>query len=163
MQNYFLSLTEKVPSTGKYFTMITMAASPLGEGNVTINSKSPFDPPLFDLGLLGAYWDVATMREAVKSTAIIANSSALSGFIGAPHGALAGALADGSDAAIEEYVREQSVSIFHASCSTRMTSGTTADGVLDASLKVLGATGLRVVDAGAFVRRFVVVLRPERG
>jgi choline dehydrogenase len=157
LQNYYLSLTEKVPSTGKYFTMITMVASPLGEGNVTITSKSPFDAPTFDLGLLGAYWDVATMREAVKSTAIIANSSALGGFIGAPHGALADALADGSDAAIEEYARQQSVSIFHASCSTRMTSGTTVDGVLDSSLRVLGAAGLRVVDAGAFVRSFAAV------
>jgi choline dehydrogenase-like flavoprotein len=154
LQNFFLSLTEPPPSTGKYFTMITTGVAPLGEGNVTINSTSPFDAPIFDLGLASTYWDVATMRESVKSTAVIAKSAALSGFIDAPHGALADALADGSDAAIEEYVRQQSVSIFHASCTTRMTSGSIKDGVLDASLRVLGAAGLRIVDAGAFVRGF---------
>jgi choline dehydrogenase-like flavoprotein len=151
-QDTFLSLTQPEPTTGKYFTVITNVAAPAAFGNVTITSKDAFTSPTINPNLLGTAYDVATMREAIKSSAAIASSNALkSNFILQPYGQLATVLADGSDAAIEAYAQGFTTTVWHPACSTRMTTANGKDGVLNPSLQVIGTAGLRVVDAGSFV------------
>ncbi|KAI0028093.1 GMC oxidoreductase-domain-containing protein [Vararia minispora EC-137] len=139
------------PSTGGYFTIITIVRQPASVGNITLSSISPFEQPLINANLLGEYYDVATMREALKAAIRVAQSPALSdGFIAAPFGALAEAVAAGAtDGALEAFARNFSGTSLQPSGSTRMTRVGGTDGVLDPTLKVVGTIGLRVVDAGS--------------
>jgi 5-(hydroxymethyl)furfural/furfural oxidase len=61
---------------------------------------------------------------------------------------LAELLAD--DAKLESTIRDAAFGVWHASCTCRMGSATDPKAVTDASGRVYGVTGLRVVDASVF-------------
>jgi len=106
--------------------------------------------PLIDLGYYTSHYDLVTMREAIKGIRPLAE--ALEGYVVEPVGRYADALADGTDEAIEGYLRDQSFPIFHASSTAAMTRWDSDAGVLNPDLTVKDTVGLRVVDASAFVR-----------
>ncbi|MET4804326.1 GMC oxidoreductase [Bradyrhizobium sp. LB11.1] len=54
------------------------------------------------------------------------------------------------DAALEAFVREATIGVWHASCSCRMGRGDDPMAVVDAQGRVKGIQGLRVVDASIF-------------
>jgi choline dehydrogenase-like flavoprotein len=92
------------------------------------------------------------MREALKSAIKFAHASSFDGFIEGPADAFAAAVANGTDAALEEYSRARSETIWHPCCTVAMASRSNSAGVLNPDLTVKGTVGLRVVDAAAFVR-----------
>lgn len=133
-------------------------------GNITLQSSSPFDPPVINPNLLATRFDILTMVSAIKSARRFMSASSWNGWILEEYGEFAQAI---TDAEIEEYVRNNSATVFHPCCTAAMEpkvySGTGANttrkahgsgrggGVLKSDLTVKGTVGLRVVDASAFV------------
>jgi choline dehydrogenase-like flavoprotein len=163
IQDEFLSGVSPAPPTGKYFTIISGLISPASFGNVTLNSSSPFDKPIINPNVFSDPWDVAMMREAVKTAVRMANASSLASatattngeWITGPHGPLVDVINAGlPDDVVDEYVLGNATLGFHPTSTTRMTKVNGTDGVLDSSLRVMGAAALRIVDAGAMVSCF---------
>lgn len=126
--------------------------SPASRGSLTLNSTNPFVQPLLNPGILADDFDLITMREAIKAGAAFANASSFSDFLVEPIGPYATAL-QGGDAAIEAYAKNLTTTVWHITSSLSMTSEKSTDGALNPDLTVKGTSGLRVVDASAFVRR----------
>jgi len=98
------------------------------------------------------------MREAVRAIATFMNATAFKGYVLEPTGAFAEAIKDGSNGAIEGFIRNSTTTVWHPTSSAAMTAKNSTDGVLNPDLTVKGTSGLRVVDASAFVRsRFALI------
>jgi choline dehydrogenase len=126
------------------FTLHACQLRPESRGEVRLAGPDPFAEPVIDPRYLSAERDRATMRDAVKICRTI--------FRQAPLDALRGdELRPGArvvtDAEIDAYIRATAETIYHPVGTCRM--GTDDAAVLDASLKVRGINGLRVVDASA--------------
>jgi choline dehydrogenase-like flavoprotein len=119
-------------------------------GSITLASADPFVFPVIDAGFLTSPVDMAVMIEAIKiSEAMVATQPwRQEGFIQEPFGALANATTDQD---LEAIIRDGVVTFWHTSCTARM--GTLEDpmAVVDPSLRLKGAKGMRVVDASVFV------------
>lgn len=57
-----------------------------------------------------------------------------------------------TDAQIDTYLRNNTTPIYHMTSTNRIQSHKGGDGVVDNTLKVVGVSGLRVVDNSVFVR-----------
>lgn len=167
---HFFSVTTNVvsPSSGPFFSFspallllclishvrYSSRTTPISTivGNLTITSTSPFDSPLINPNLLSTPFDILTMISAVKSARRFMSAPSWDGWITGEYGAFAQAK---SDVEIEEYIRNNSVTVDHVCCTAAMGPGTGvgkgSGGVLNANLTVKGTVGLRVVDASAFV------------
>jgi choline dehydrogenase-like flavoprotein len=111
----------------------------------------PFDKPLINPNFLQADIDVAIMREAVKAARLFVTAPTWSDYVVAEVGEFSTAQ---TDAAIDEYVRNNSDTVDHVCGTVAMGNTTCTDrgcGALNPDLTVKGAIGLRVVDASAFV------------
>lgn len=133
-------------------------------GNITLQSSSPFDPPVINPNLLATRFDILTMVSAIKSARRFMSASSWNGWILEEYGEFAQAI---TNAEIEEYARNNSATVFHPCCTAAMepdvysVTGTNTTGqeygsgrrggVLKSDLTVKGTVGLRVVDASAFV------------
>ena len=121
----------------------------MARGSVTLASSNPFDSPLINPSLLGSSDDVAVMLQAVKDAQKLVSNSAFDGYIISPVDPSPGA----TDAEIEDFIRQQTTTIFHPVGTAPMGNGTGAS-VLTSQLTVRGTSGLRVVDASVVVRPF---------
>ena len=92
--------------------------------------------------------DVAIMVQAVRTSKALLATPPWKGFVDRPFGALATAT---SDEELAAWVRSGVVTFGHHSCTAKM--GTLEDemAVVDSSLRLKGAKGVRVVDASVFV------------
>ena len=88
------------------------------------------------------------MTQAVRTSKALLATTPWQGFVGSPFGPLATAQTDQELAA---YIRSGVVTFWHHSCTAKM--GTLEDpmAVVDPSLRLKGAKGVRVVDASVFV------------
>lgn len=111
-------------------------------GHLRLKSKNPRDHPLIDPNYLATQRDVEDMRAAVRLTREIFEQKALDPFRG---NAISPKKSIQSDAEIDEWVRENTESAYHASCSNKM--GLDDLSVVDPSTAVHQLQGLRVVDA----------------
>ncbi|KAG6902090.1 hypothetical protein C0995_004441 [Termitomyces sp. Mi166 len=130
-----------VPESGNFLSVITAMLCPLSRGSVTINSTNPFDPPVIDPGLLSSNFDIAIMREAIRSARRFIAAPAWSNYT---ISLLSNAT---TDAELDEYIRNNAASIFHPVGTAAMSPEGADYGVVDPDLRVKGVTGLRVVDA----------------
>lgn len=149
----FVSFSDAItqPATGGYFTFFANVVSPASRGSLTLKTSNPWDAPLVNPGILADPFDLITMREAIKAGAAFVNASSFSDFLVEPIGPYANAI-KGGDAAIEAYAKNITTTVWHITSSLSMTSAKSNDGALNPDLTVKGTSGLRVVDASAFVR-----------
>ncbi|PIL27052.1 hypothetical protein GSI_10191 [Ganoderma sinense ZZ0214-1] len=109
-----------------------------------------FDAPLIDPAFLQTRADLTTLTEAVKAAHRFAAAPAWRDIIIAPFAAAANTTAD---AGIEAYIAEQVATFRHPMGTARIATAE-GPGVVDSSLLVEGAVGLRVVDASVFPHIF---------
>ncbi|KAK3944396.1 hypothetical protein QBC46DRAFT_442190 [Diplogelasinospora grovesii] len=147
-------------------TVGTMAAFlPLAfsRGNVSISSASMEKPPIIDLDWFS---DPADMELALTALKRLRNdiwqSAAANGVKAGPE-LLPGAAME-TDAQLEDFVRTQALTIWHASgtCAMGQAAGAaTGKAVVDSAGRVFGVAGLRVCDASVFP--FVLPGYPQAG
>ena len=117
---------------------------PESRGEVLLRSKDPRDPVRIFHNFLSAPGDLPTLREGFKRAREVAYQSAMEPYRGEE-------LAPGpqvkSDADIDEWLRNNVVTVEHPTCTCPM--GTGPDTVLDPELKVRGIERLRVIDGAA--------------
>jgi len=92
------------------------------------------------------------MREGVKAVKRFAAAPAFSDYVIGPFGDNFSAAT--TDAAIEDYVRGLTTTIFHPVGTASMSHWSSKNGVVNPDLTVKGTDGLRIVDASVFVSRF---------
>ncbi len=115
---------------------------PQSRGAVTLASADPFADPVIDPNYLAAEEDRLALRAAVKVVRDIFSQPALAPFRG-PEREPGPTVR--TDAQIDAWIRETAETIYHPVGSCRM--GVDDRAVVDASLRVRGLEGLRVVDA----------------
>jgi choline dehydrogenase len=115
---------------------------PTSRGHVRLKSSNPRQAPEILFNYMMTEGDRAEMRAAVRLTREIIEQPAFDTLRGAE-------LAPGSDTRSDEdidaFVRERGESAYHPSCTCRM--GEDPMAVVDASGRVHGVDGLRVIDA----------------
>ncbi|EMD33589.1 hypothetical protein CERSUDRAFT_107938 [Gelatoporia subvermispora B] len=152
----FASFVTEAPTTGNYFTIATIVSSPFSRGSVTLSTNNPFDFPNIDPGYYTDARDLGTMVQAITLGIRMLQAPTWSDYILEPVASLANAT---TDAALEDYIRNFTSTEFHPFGSARMAPAWSTEGVLTSSLKVKGASGLRVVDASVFP--FVPASHPQ--
>jgi choline dehydrogenase len=115
---------------------------PQSRGAVTLASADPFADPVIDPNYLAAEEDRLALRASVKVVREIFSQPALAPFRG-PEREPGPTVR--TDAQIDAWIRETAETIYHPVGGCRM--GVDDRAVVDASLRVRGLEGLRVVDA----------------
>ncbi|KAF8192528.1 hypothetical protein BJ912DRAFT_1095103 [Pholiota molesta] len=143
--NFFISAEVPEPATGSFFTIVTVLVNPTSRGTVKIRSTNPFDKPIIDPRFLTTDFDVAVMRESVKSTRRFVSAPAWADYVIGP-------IVPGldTDDEIDNFVRTTTTTIFHPSGTAGMAAFNSSNGVVNPDLSVKGTLGLRVVDASVF-------------
>ncbi|KXH30660.1 GMC oxidoreductase [Colletotrichum simmondsii] len=116
---------------------------PYSRGSLKAASSSTFDAPTADSAFLKNPLDVSFLVEGVKFARTIAGTEAVKSL--QPFEVVPGANVT-TDAAITDFVRQQSGTLFHPVGTCKL-GAREEGGVVDSSLKVYGISGLRVVDA----------------
>jgi len=127
----------------------TCTKQPSG-GSIRLASNDPLHPPLINPGLLSDDFDLAVLREAVKSSRRYVAGPAWNNYVLGPQGAVSSAK---TDAELDASIRENALAFTHPVGSAGMSAKDAAYGVVDPDLTVKGIAGLRVVDASILVRR----------
>jgi choline dehydrogenase-like flavoprotein len=120
---------------------------PKSRGTVRLAGVDPLAAPAIDPAFLVERDDVDVMVRGFKLMRDILGQPALAGFGGRELAVSAGVR---TDAQIEQFLRERADTIYHPVGSCAMGPG--RDAVVDASLRVHGLQGLRVVDASVMPR-----------
>ena len=114
---------------------------------MTLASADPMAAPLIDPAFFAAPADLDRMVAGVKLMRQILKQPALTGLGGRE---LASSASAQTDAQIATFIRQYADTIYHPVGTCRMGPG--AGDVVDASLRVHGLQGLRVVDASIMPR-----------
>lgn len=120
------------------FTVSACPLRPTSRGHVHAVSADPAAPPSILANFLATQKDCRDVVAGMRVIRGIMEKPAISGHVASEH--IPGR-DTGSEDAMLRYARETAGSIYHASCTAAMGK------VVDASLKVMGIDGLRVVDA----------------
>lgn len=155
VQLYFCPMAyEKPPVEGMQFIKVdarprySLSASlchPASRGSVKLASPNPVDAPRIDLNLLDDERDMADAVRAFHLLRQIGNNAAL---VEVGTEEKPGATVE-SDDDIRAFIRQTAYSIFHP-CGTCAMGPDPEGSVVDASLRVHGIDGLRVIDASIF-------------
>lgn len=113
---------------------------PTSRGTIKLASKDPNTAPLIDPNFLGTEQDVVDQRNAFRLTMEIMSQEAFEPFRREPLSPQA-SMDISNDAAVDAWIRQNSHSGYHLSCTCAMGS------VVDDEGKVFGFEGLRVADA----------------
>ncbi|KAF2645113.1 alcohol oxidase [Massarina eburnea CBS 473.64] len=131
-----------------YGTFVTVPVAPVSRGTVGLLSNSMLDPPVIDPKWLSAQTDIELAVQAVKRAREIMASPALEpirlGSEVTPGDSV------GTDAELEQYIRNNFFMNWHAACTCRMGRVNDSMAVVDSNARVIGVQNLRVVDASAF-------------
>ncbi|MBL8557108.1 MAG: choline dehydrogenase [Hyphomonadaceae bacterium] len=124
------------------FTIHACQLRPESLGTIALKSADPFAEPAIDPNYLATELDLRTMREAVKISRDVANQKPLDFLRGEE---IRPGKEVRTDAEIDAWIRATAETIYHPVGTCRM--GVDDRAVVDATLKVRGIEGLRVVDA----------------
>ncbi|KAJ6498871.1 aryl-alcohol oxidase precursor [Mycena sanguinolenta] len=130
------------PPTGNFLSIMTAVVSPVSRGSVTVNTSDAFADPVIDPNLLGSEIDFLILREALKSAMDFTTAPAWRGYVLSPFGLNRTSTED----EIDDYIRENSGSVFHPVGTASMSPKDATWGVVDPDLRVKGLKGLRIVD-----------------
>ncbi|KAL4965166.1 GMC family oxidoreductase [Aspergillus stella-maris] len=129
----------------QYGTIAAALTAPLSRGNISINSTSITDTPLINLGYLTHKADQEVAIAALKRARAAFNATGI--IIGDEY-------RPGPDVQSDEqilaFIRSTIVPVWHAAGTCRMGGESDPEAVVDATGKVYGVSGLRVVDASIF-------------
>lgn len=129
-----------IPEEG--FMAVMNGSRPQSVGTVKIQSSDPAAPPAIDPQYLSDPEDLRVLREGIRLTRDIIGQQAYDGFRGAEY---APGAATTTNADLDAYIRTNANTLYHPVGACKMGSDDMA--VVDASLRVRGVEGLRVVDA----------------
>jgi len=116
------------------------AMRPTSRGTLRLASKDPTASPLIDPNFLATEDDVVDQRNAFRLTHEIMRQKAFDPFVLKPLSPDADFSVD-DDVAVDAWIRQNSHSGYHLSCTCAMGS------VVDQDGKVMGVEGLRIADA----------------
>lgn len=148
----FSDLLTTQPKDGyQYATILGGLVAPLSRGSVTITSADTIDLPQINPNWLTDPADIDVAVATYKRLRAAFSSQAMSGILADPDGQeyFPGPAVQ-TDAQILQTIRDTVMTIWHASCTCRMGRTDDADAVVDSDARVIGVTGLRVVDASSF-------------
>uniref|UniRef100_M4BWL5 Glucose-methanol-choline oxidoreductase C-terminal domain-containing protein n=1 Tax=Hyaloperonospora arabidopsidis (strain Emoy2) TaxID=559515 RepID=M4BWL5_HYAAE len=111
-------------------------------GWLKLRSSNPRDHPIIEPNYLSVELDLIDMRTGVKLTREILEQQTLDAYRGDP---ISPSKDVQSDAQIDEWIRQNTESAYHPSCTNRM--GVDDNTVVDPQMRVHGLENLRVVDA----------------
>jgi choline dehydrogenase len=114
---------------------------PESRGTVMIRSRDPLEPPAMRPNYLSTETDCRCAVAGIKFARRLAAAAALGEYIGDEHRPGAG---EQGDDALLDFARNYGATIFHPAGTCKMGSDPLA--VVDERLRVIGLTGLRVVD-----------------
>lgn len=117
-------------------------------GSIELNTTDPFDNPLINLGCLSTDFDIAAIREGMKSALRFIGAKAWDGYVLGPVNNITTAT---SDADLEAYVRAHAAPNGHVVGTATMSPRGANYGVVDPDLIVKGVQHLRVIDAAVWV------------
>ena len=126
------------------FTIHVCQLRPESRGHVSLRSSDPFDDPAIFANYLSAEEDRRALRAGVDIVREVAGQKALGKIRGVEFEPGASV---SSDEDIDAWIRRAGETIYHPVGTCRMGSADDAMTVVDASLRVIGLPGLRVVDA----------------
>ena len=132
----------KAKPTEDGFSLHLCQLRPESRGRIGLQSADPFADPLIEANYLATAEDRRVLRESVKIGREVAAQAALDPYRDAE---LAPGADVRSDDEIDAWVRATAETIYHPIGTCRMGNDPTA--VVDASLRVRGIHGLRVIDA----------------
>lgn len=132
----------KVKATEDGFSLHLCQLRPESRGHIRLQSADPFADPLIQANYLATAEDRRVLRQAVKIGREVAAQTALDPYRDAE---LVPGSEIRSDTDIDTWVRATAETIYHPVGTCRM--GFDRDAVVDATLRVYGIEGLRVVDA----------------
>jgi len=131
----------KAPFADGFATRI-VAIQPESRGYVSLASADPLAAPKIHQNFLSSPRDWESLRAGMRVARKLAAQPAMQPFVGAEF--FPGPDCE-SDEAIDEHVRNTSITVHHPAGTCRM--GVDDDAVVDQELRVRGISGLRVVDA----------------
>jgi len=127
------------------FTMSVCQLRPTSRGTVRIRSRNALEPPAMQPRYLSTAEDRATLVAGMRLARSLAATRAMRPFVDSEYRPGDGAV---TDDALLDFARDTGGTIFHPSGTTRMGPADDARSVVDPELRVIGLTGLRVVDCG---------------
>ncbi|KAE9377103.1 GMC oxidoreductase [Stipitochalara longipes BDJ] len=131
-----------------YGTFIVVPFSPISRGSITLQSNSMLDPPIINPNWLTANTDKELALQALKRGRAIISSAAMQPILIGNETA-PGQLVQ-TDDELNEYIRNNFFMNWHAAATCRMGKANDSLAVVDSKARVIGVSGLRVVDASAF-------------
>jgi len=134
------------PDPFSAFLLSFNACRPTSRGHIEIRSANPFDAPAVQPNSLATAEDVADVIAGARLLRSIAATAPLSHYI---ESELLPGSAQQSDAQLLQDFRARAGTVFHPVSTCRM-GPDPASAVVDASLRVYGVEGLRVIDASIF-------------
>lgn len=145
-QNY---ATNGPTDSYNYATVVAALIAPLSRGTVSISSANMADPPLIDPKWLVDPVDQAVAIAAYKRVREFFATQAMAPVLIGPE-YYPGAPGTQTDEEILAIIRKSFNTVWHASCTCKMGKREDRMSVVDSTAKVIGVTGLRVVDASSF-------------
>jgi choline dehydrogenase len=134
----------KQPATADGFSVHVCQLRPQSRGRVGLRSADPFDDPAIAPGYLAAEEDRRALRQGVAITRDLAEQPALQALIARE---VEPGVDANSDLAVDAWIRRTAETIYHPVGTCRMGAAGDPLAVTDDGLRLMGLTGLRVVDA----------------
>ncbi len=126
------------------FTIHVCQLRPESRGEIGLRSADPFDDPTIHANYLSAEEDRRALLEGFKMTRDLAGQASLKAIAGAEY-------APGAEVATDEqinaWIRAKAETIYHPVGTCRMGADGDAQAVVDDKLRLIGLSGLRVIDA----------------
>lgn len=132
----------------RFATILAAIVAPRSRGTVTLNSADTGDLPNIDPKWLVDPVDQAAAVYGFKRAREFFSAQAMQPVLAEKNEYYPGA-AVSTDAQILQHVKENLMTVWHASCTCKMATRDQG-GVLDSKLQVYGTQGLRVIDASSF-------------
>lgn len=148
--NFRADLHEIDDETPYRMTALAILLHPKSVGHITLRSADPFDHPLIDPKYLTHPDDVATLVGVCKIADTIFQQKALAKVRGDFKGRVTGCPFDKDkdpDRYWEWCARQHAVTVYHPVGTCKVGNASDGARVVDARLRVVGVSGLRVMDA----------------
>ena len=126
------------------FTFHVCQLRPESRGRVGLKSTDPMDDPAVFANYLSTEEDRRALRQGVRMMREVAKQAALKPYVSAEY---APGEAVQTDAELDAWIRRTAETIYHPVGTCRMGVAGDPMAVVDADCRVMGLTGLRVVDA----------------
>jgi choline dehydrogenase len=131
-----------------YATILTALVAPLSRGSVSISSADASVPPVIDPGWLTSPTDQQVAVAAYKRSRAAFQASVTKPVLIGPEYYPGASVS--TDAQILTTIKNDAMTVWHASCTCAMGKTSNSNAVIDSSARVIGVSNLRVVDASSF-------------